>query len=197
MRIALFVLVALLALPAAAQPLTAGASLPEANRALTAADGSSRTLSALMGENGLVVVFWSNVCPWTERYSDRLVALARDYRPAGVGFVAVNANDSTRFPDEDVATMRLTADQIGFTFPYVVDPGNALSRAFGARNAPQFYYFDATGTLRYEGALDSSPADPSRVEHAYLRDAIDQVLANQEVEVQRTNALGCTIRAAQ
>ncbi|NNF56657.1 MAG: redoxin domain-containing protein [Rhodothermaceae bacterium] len=186
-----------LVLPVAAQPITVGSSLPQGDLALTQADGGQTTLRGLMGENGLVVAFWSNVCPWTERYTERLVILARDYQPTGINFVAVNANDSTRFPEEDVATMRLTADRDGFRFPYVVDPGSALATAFGARNTPQFYFFSADGVLRYEGALDSSPADASRAEDTYLSDAMDQSLAGQEVEVQRTNALGCTIKKAE
>lgn len=193
----LFAVLFAVARPVAAQPLAVGSSLPEGDRSLEAADGSRSTLQSLTGENGLVVVFWSNVCPWTERYTDRLVALARDYAPAGVGFVAVNANDSTRFPEEDVAAMRQTARQAGFTFPYVVDPGSALARAFGAVNAPEVFFFDAGGVLRYEGAMDSSPADPSRVQTAYLREAMDLVLAGQPVGVQSTNALGCTIKTAE
>jgi thiol-disulfide isomerase/thioredoxin len=186
-----------LALPLAAQPITVGSSMPQGDLALTRADGGQTTLRSLMGENGLVVAFWSNVCPWTERYTERLVMLARDYTPTGINFVAVNANDSTRFPDENVATMRLTADRDGFRFPYVVDPGSALATALGARNTPQFYFFSADEVLRYEGALDSSPADASRAEDTYLSDAMDQSLAGQDVAVQRTNALGCTIKRAE
>lgn len=193
-RLPLALALAALALPAAAQPLQVGQPLPEAAFTLTRASGGSVTPSGLAGENGLVVVFWSNVCPWTDRYADRLVALAREYVPAGIGFVAVNANDSTRFPDEDVATMRLTADRAGFSFPYVVDEGGRLADLLGARNTPQAFFFDAGMVLRYEGAIDSSPADPSRVDAPYLSDAMDLVLAGREVEVKSTNALGCTIK---
>src|SRR5690606_17963909 len=189
----LLFLLAGLAAPASAQ-LQVGQPLPEAAFSLTSAAGGTVTPSGLAGEHGLVVVFWSNVCPWTDRYAERLVALARDYAPAGIAFLAVNANDSTRFPDEDVATMRLTADRAGFPFPYAVDEGGRLADALGARTAPEVSFSDAGMVLRYRGALDSSPADPARVEHPYLRDAMDLVLAGREVEVQSTNALGCTIK---
>ena len=185
---------AVLALPSAAQPLQVGQPLPEMAYPLTSAAGGTVTLEGLAGESGLVVVFWSNVCPWTDRYAERVVALARDYAPAGIGFVAVNANDSTRFPDEDLATMRLTADRAGFPFPYVVDEGGQLAATLGARTAPQAFFFDDGMILRYEGAIDSSPADAARADDPYLRDAMDLVLAGREVEVQRTNALGCTIK---
>ncbi len=185
---------ALLAVPAFAQGLAPGSPLPAAaDASLRSTTDATVSLRASMGENGLVVVFWSNVCPWTERYAERLVLLARDYQPAGVNFIAVNSNDSTRFPEEDFASMRRMAAQAGFPFPYVVDDGS-LAAAFGVRSAPQVYFFGADGALKYVGAIDSSPADPARVQTAYLRDAMDQVLAGQEVEVRQTNALGCTIK---
>lgn len=188
---------ALFAAPVLAQDGTTvavGSSLPgAADGTFQLADGSSATLRSLMGESGLVVVFWSNVCPWTERYADRLAILARDYQPAGVRFVAVNSNDSTRFPEEDVASMRRVAAQNGFDFPYLVDDGS-LARALGARNTPQVYFFGMDTVLKYMGAIDSSPADPSRVETPYLKNAMDQHLAGQAIEVRQTNALGCTIK---
>jgi thiol-disulfide isomerase/thioredoxin len=196
LRLLVALALAATALPAAAQPLQIGQPLPEAAFSLTSAAGGPLSLSGLAGENGLVVVFWSNVCPWTDRYADRLAALAREYEPAGIGFVAVNANDSTRFPDEDVATMRLTADRAGFSFPYAVDGGGLLANVLGATNTPQAFFFDSATVLRYRGAIDNSPADPARVDVAYLRNAMDFVLAGEEVEVQSTNALGCTVKTA-
>jgi hypothetical protein len=147
-----------------------------------------------MGENGLVVVFWSNVCPWTERYTDRIVQLARDYQPAGIAFVAINSNDSTRFPDENFASMRLTAASAGFPFPYLMDDSGAVSLALEAQNTPQVFFYGPDGTRLYEGAIDDSPADASRATTAYVRNAMDQHLAGQPIHVQRTSALGCTIK---
>jgi len=196
-----FIALALLALsaPAFAQPadgLGAGAALPEATRTLSAADGASVTLSGAAGQNGLVVVFWSNVCPWADRYAERVAELADSYVPAGIGFVAVNPNDASRFPEEGPEGMQQAATAAGFAFPYVVDDGGTLARAFHVRSAPTVYFFDAAGTLVYEGAIDDSPSSGDDVEAAYLEDAMDQHLAGRPVEVQRTAALGCTLRLA-
>ena len=113
-----------------------GSAIPRGDHPLRTTEDESATLNGLMGQNGLVVIFWSNVCPWTERYTDRIVDLARDYQPAGIAFAAVNSNDSTRFPDEDFASMRRTSASAGFPFPYLVDDSGAVSIAFGARNTP-------------------------------------------------------------
>jgi peroxiredoxin len=186
--------------PAAAQPgdppggLGAGAPLPEPDLTLTAADGRALSVRSAMGPNGLVVVFWSNGCPWAERNAERLAALGRDYSPAGIGFVAVNPNDPATLPAEGAEGMQRAAAALGF--PYLSDEGGALARAFGVRSAPTTFLFDAAGRLVYEGAIDDSPADPASVEVPYLQQAMDQHLAGVAVEVQRTAALGCAVQAA-
>ena len=192
-----FLVSAFLVSGAVAQPdggLSAGSAIPRGDHPLRSTEDESVTLNGLMGQNGLVVIFWSNVCPWTDRYTDRIVDLARDYQPAGIAFAAVNSNDSTRFPDEDFASMRRTSASAGFPFPYLMDDSGAVSIAFGARNTPQVYFFSNAGVLLYEGAIDDSPADPGRVEAPYLQSGMDQHLAGQAIEVQLTNALGCTIK---
>lgn len=173
---------------------SSGSAIPRGDHPLRTTEEESVTLNDLMGENGLVVAFWSNVCPWTERYTERLVRLARDYQPAGIAFAIINSNDSTRFPDEVFASMRLTAASGGFPFPYLMDDSGAVSIAFGARNTPQVYFYSTVGALLYEGAIDDSPADPERVQVPYLQQGMDQHLAGQAIGVQLTNALGCTIK---
>ncbi len=187
------------AAPVLAQPadsLNTDTVLPAsvASVVLPAADGGSGSLSGAAGTNGLVVLFWSNVCPWAVRYTERVSALAERYVPAGIGFVAVNSYDAARNPHESADGMERARTEAGFTFPYLADADGAVARAFGVRSAPTAYFFDSAGRLVYEGAIDDSPSSPGEVEVAYLEDAMDQHLAGLTVDVLRTAALGCTIR---
>lgn len=194
--LALLALALVTAAPVAAQQpaLAPGGTLPLATRAFTTAQGGQVTLRQATGQTGLVVVFWSNACPWTERYAARVAELARDYTAPGIGFVAVGSNDPVRFPDESAERVRARLGQFGFDFPYVMDEGGALARAFGVRNTPQVFFFSADGTLLYDGAIDDSPAAEARVTRPYLRQAMDQHLAGLPVEVRQTQAFGCTVR---
>jgi hypothetical protein len=192
------ILAVVLAVPAAfAQPadpadgLGAGAPLPEAGRSLQDVSGRSLTLGGSAGPSGLVVAFWSNTCPWAERNAARLADLGREYGPAGIAFVAIGADDGA-------GTAGASAQQVAASLgvPYVADPGGALARAFGVRSLPTAFYFSGDGRLVYEGAIDDSPADADAVDVPYLRQAMDQHLANVPVEVQRTAPLGCALRDA-
>ncbi|WP_420457390.1 redoxin domain-containing protein [Rubrivirga sp.] len=187
---------ALLAVGASAQGLTYGDPVPLAAESFATADGAQSTLATAGGPAGLVVVFWSNACPWTDRYTPRLADLATRYTPAGIGFVLVNANDPAVSERETLAASREMATTAGLVMPYLADPDGRLAAAFGATNAPHAFFFDGTGALRYDGTLDDSPASADRVRVPYLAQAMDQSVAGLPIEVQRTQAFGCTLKRA-
>ncbi|WP_412062958.1 redoxin domain-containing protein [Rubrivirga sp. IMCC45206] len=195
-RSLLLALALMLAAPLASAQLATGAAPPMADQPLAAADGSTLSLAQAAGPSGLVVMFWSNACPWTDRYAPRLASLVERYAPAGIGFVLVNPNDPTANQHETVAASREAAAKAGLAVPYLADPTGAVAAAFGATNAPHVYFFDGSGALRYDGALDDSPASANRVRVPYLAQAMDQSIAGLPVEVQRTQAFGCSIKRA-
>lgn len=188
--------------------------LPLADQTLAAANGSSLTLGSAAGPEGLVVLFWSTACPWTERYAPRVSDLVSSYAPAGVGFVLVNS-------DGPVATTEAAASEAAMggaapagekgeraslsarrrqassalTPPYVDDADGSLAGAFGARSTPHVFFFGPDQTLVYDGAIDDSPADAGRARVSYLQQAMDQSIAGIPVEVMKTQAFGCTIKA--
>ena len=180
----------LLALPAAAQEqgLGAGAAIPDAGAAFTDAAGRSLTLGGSVGSAGLVVAFWSDTCPWAERNADRLAALASEYARAGVAFVAVGAGESG---GAGAASAQQLSDRLGMPF---VTNGARLAEPFGVASLPTVFFFGRDGRLVYEGAIDDSPADADAVEVPYLRQAMDEYLAELPVSVQRTAPLGCALR---
>ena len=176
----------LLSLPAQAQEvLEVGAALPLTGQTFSTTEGASLTLGDATGSAGLVVMFWSDACPWVDKYADRAASLAQSYGRAGVGFVFVQSEP-------------LSEDGEGANpgAPIVMDTQGTLAKAMGARNAPQAFFFGADGRLAYQGAIDDSPANVDRVRIPYLQQAMDQSIAGVPIEVQTTRALGCTIKTA-
>lgn len=179
---------------AAAQELPLGSSLPMADQTLTSPDGSPVVLADVLGSAGTVLIFWSNQCPWVDKYEDRIGALADQYGGAGFAFLAVNANDPQAFPKESAPESRKPAQQLGQAFSYLMDTGSALAKALGASRTPHVFVFDADRTLVYTGTIDDSPGDPGNVQKTYLKDVLDALQAGQEVAVAKTKAFGCTIK---
>lgn len=191
-----FLAVSVLASPAAAQELVPGSAMPMADVAMSDVDGGEATLARLAGEQGTVVIFWSNQCPWIQRYEERLIALTDSFAPLGLSFVLVNSNDGSAFPQESPAESRATFERSGFPsgVAYLIDPTSELARSFGAERTPHAFVFDESGVLVYMGAIDDSPGDPANVSARYLRSALDAVVSGADVAVPQTKAFGCTIK---
>ena len=105
---------------------------------LPATDGKNYSLASFR-EDVLVVIVSCNHCPYVVAYEERMVALANEYQPRNVGWLAVNANDATRYPDDGMEPMKLRARERGFRFPYVRDDSQAFVRALGARFTPEVF----------------------------------------------------------
>jgi thiol-disulfide isomerase/thioredoxin len=160
---------------------------------LPGTDDKNHSLSELTGKL-LVVVVSCNHCPYVVAYEPRMVALANEYHPHGVQFLAVNANDVTRYPDDGMQAMKLRARERDFPFPYVRDDSQAFVRALGARFTPEVFVFDEARKLRYHGRIDDNHRDLSKVTSHDLRAAIDALLTAKDPAVAQTTAFGCSVK---
>ena len=139
------------------------------------------------------MVFTCNHCPYALAWHERIVAAARDY--AGrVNFLAVNPNDGRRYPADSFDAMRerVEADG-GWPLPYLRDEEQGVARAYDAKTTPDVFVVDGDGRLRYRGAPDADHRDPS-LDAAWLRLAIDAVLAGDRPERPETEPVGCSIK---
>ena len=186
----------LFAVPAAAQPepMPLGSTMPSAT--LQRVDGTAVQLSNVAGQTGTVLLFWSNQCPWVDRYEDRVMDLVVRFQPQSVQFLLVNSNDASAFPQESLDASRDRANERGYQALYVRDNGSSLARALGATRTPHAFVFDADQTLIYTGTIDDSPSGPQGVTKTYLADVLAAVTSGGEVPVPRTKAFGCTIKFA-
>lgn len=182
-----------------AQPeeLPLGSELPGLNQSLERIDGTSVSLSSLTGKQGTVFIFWSNQCPWVQKYEGRVNKLVSQFQSQGIRFIYVNSNDASAFPQESLKASRQRAQDQGYDATYVRDSGSALAQALGASRTPHVYVFDTANTLVYVGAIDDSPGDPGNVKKTYLRDALSALVQSSEIDVAKTKAFGCTIKYQQ
>jgi hypothetical protein len=85
------------------------------------------------------------------------------------------------------------AAEQGYVFAYAHDAGQDVARAYGAQRTPEVYVLDAERRIRYHGAIDDD-RDEAMVREAWLRDALDAVLAGRAPATADTPAVGCTIK---
>jgi len=155
-------------------------------------DGGRQGFSTLADRDVLVLIFSSNRCPTAKAYADRMNDLQHEYETKGVQLVAINSNDPNLYPDESYSRMAERAAEDGYLFPYVVDDGQRVARAYGARCTFHVFVLDRARRLRYEGRFDDSRL-AARVTTHDLRNAIDDILAGHEVRVSVTRPFGCSL----
>jgi peroxiredoxin len=140
----------------------------------------------------VVLVFLANHCPIVGMYEDRIIDFTKDYKDKGVRVVGISV--STREDDKLPAIKSYMKDHKS-NYIYAYDESQAVGRAYGATNTPQFFVLDKERKIRYTGAMDDTNQE-SKVSKTYLRDAVDAVLKGETPAVDETKARGCAISYA-
>jgi peroxiredoxin len=158
---------------------------------LNDSNGKSVSLSALREKKALVVVFIGTECPLSNLYMVRLAELAREFRPRGVSFLAINSNSQ-----DTQERMADHAKKHPLPFPILKDDKNVIADRFGARRTPEAFVLDGERRIRYQGRIDDQfgigykRAGPTRRDLAL---ALDEVLAGKTVTSPTTPVTGCRI----
>ena len=173
------------------EEISIGSKMPGSDYILKNINGKESELSTYKKENGLLVIFSCNTCPWVIRWQGRYNPISELCSKNNIGFVAVNSNASQHDGVDSFDSMKEHADKYEYMFPYVLDRGSSLAKAFGAMVTPHVYLFDKKGNLRYRGAIDDGPR---KVKRNYLVDAINSVSKGKSVRTQTTKTLGCSIK---
>lgn len=145
------------------------------------------------GSPATVVVFTCNHCPYALAWQDRIARAARDYADRGVRFLAINSNDSERYPRDSYEAMQQRVAAEDWPLPYLHDATQEVARAYGAQTTPDVFVLDSGRRVRYRGAPDSDYDDPTQGA-AWLRQAIDAVIDGREPSPAETQPVGCSIK---
>lgn len=160
-------------------------------------DGTMVSLSDFGNAKGFIVIFTCNTCPYAQAYEDRIIALDAKYKPQGVPVIAINPNDPSAKPGDSFAKMKERAAEKGFTFPYLLDEGQKVYPQYGATRTPHVFLLEKTASgnmVKYIGAIDDNYQDASQVDETFVENAVDAMLAGNEINPKTTKAIGCGIK---
>jgi peroxiredoxin len=170
-----------------------GDAVVDADVKMEGSDGSMLSINDVKGDKGTLVIFTCNHCPFVIGWQDTMVELGNIYMQKGIGVIFINSNDPA-VKGDTLDGMQELAKKKGYKFPYVVDKTSDVARNFGAKKTPDVFLFDADNNLAYQGAVGEGGQRPTEGGEIWLKDALDALVAGNEVENSQTKAVGCGIK---
>ena len=157
-------------------------------------DGVEYSLNSFAENKVLAIIFMCNHCPYVKAVIQRLIDLQEETLSQGVRLVGINCNDAQKYPDDSFENMQKVAMEWGMNFPYLFDESQAVAKKYDAVCTPDIYVYGKEGKLLYRGRIDDNWENADQVTQRDLKQAIDCILANQEVPAKQLPSIGCSIK---
>lgn len=133
----------------------------------------------------LAVVFLSAKCPCSNSHIPEIKSLAQDFPE--VSFVAVHSNQ-----DESDTMAKTYFSQLKFSFAVIQDEKAKLADQFQALKTPHAFLLSKEGLILYQGGISNSK-DCKNSDRLFLREALEDLKANQKIRTPEGRTLGCAI----
>ncbi|MDZ7806942.1 MAG: redoxin family protein [Gracilimonas sp.] len=177
--------------------LSFGNVIPLVDQQVEDTSGRNISLRQAADNNGLIVIFSSNTCPWVAKWEDRMIDISTFASSNDFGMIVLNSNERIRDRGESLNDMNRRAQKQGYNFLYALDSGHELADAFGAQYSPEVFVFDLNLQLVYHGAIDDDPDNASGVSNAYVMNALKALLDGETIQPRQTRIIGCSIKRSE
>ncbi|MDA8561676.1 thioredoxin family protein [Gammaproteobacteria bacterium] len=153
------------------------------------------SLEEIKSNKGTVIIFICNHCPYVKLILKKIISVANEYQAKGFSFVAINSNDTNKYPDDSPENMRTMAINYKFNFPYLFDESQNIAKTYHAACTPDFYLFDKNLLCVYRGRFDeATPGNNKPVTGNDLINALNAIHENQQIDQNQIPSVGCNIK---
>lgn len=174
--------------------LPIGGSMPKADVKLKDISGAEISVKEVKKENGILVMFSCNTCPYVIKNQQRTAEVAKYAEQNKIGIIILNSNEGQRDDADSYEAMKTYAKEQGYKWHYAIDKNNELADAYGANRTPECFLFNKDLKLVYHGAIDDNPSDEGSVKRQHLKEAINELSAGKEVSYKESRSVGCSIK---
>ncbi|NGM70964.1 thioredoxin family protein [Natronolimnobius sp. AArcel1] len=165
---------------------------------LEGVDGETYTLESFADNEALLVVFTCNHCPYAQAKFDLLNEIATDHDDVAV--VGINPNDAEEYPEDSLESMAEFVEDGTIQYDaYLQDDTQTVAEAYGAVCTPDPFLFERDDDaeafqLVYQGRLDDALSPDDEPTRYHVREAIDAILAGEDVDLEWQPSQGCSIK---
>ena len=153
------------------------------------------SLNDVKGENGTLIMFICNHCPYVLAVIKEIVKDCKELENNGINSVAIMSNDPKVYEEDSFENMIQFAENNKFNFPYVIDETQEIGNAYGAVCTPDFFGYNKNSELQYRGRiLEARKLKPIHTGDTELRKAMKLIAETGKGPQEQIPSMGCSIK---
>ncbi len=152
------------------------------------------SLNDVKGENGTLIMFICNHCPYVLATIKETVNNCKELENNGIKSIAIMSNDPKVYEEDSFENMVSRMEEFNCPWTYLYDESQKIAQSFGALKTPHFFIFDQNWKLLYTGRNTDNPRNTDLRTTDDLHDALRQAVAGENITVPITNPIGCNIK---
>jgi len=162
---------------------------------LKSTDNKILSLNDIKGENGTLIMFICNHCPYVKAVTKDIIEECIEFKKIGINSVAICANDSINYPEDSFENMIEFAKKNRFSFPYLIDETQEIAKIYDAVCTPDFFGYNKDLKLQYRGRLrELKNLVPVRDVESDLSKAMKQIVKTGKGPEKQIPSAGCSIK---
>ena len=163
---------------------------------LKSTDNKIISLNDVKGENGTLIMFICNHCPYVKVIIKELAKDCNELKKDGINSVAIMSNDTKNYPEDSFDNMIKFADDNNFgTINYLFDETQEIARKYGAVCTPDFFGYNKNFELQYRGRFrELKDLKPINNGDSDLKIAMKMVAQTQKGPDEQIPSMGCNIK---
>ena len=153
------------------------------------------SLNDVKGENGTLVMFICNHCPYVKAIIEDIVEDFRKLETSGIKSVAICSNDVKNYPEDSFDNMIKFSKIHNFCFPYLFDETQKIAKTYGAVCTPDFFGYNKNLELQYRGRIrELKDLKPVKSGDSDLYKAMKQIAETGKGPKDQIPSMGCNIK---
>jgi len=153
------------------------------------------SLDMVKGDNGTLVMFICNHCPYVKAVIKDIVEDVKFLEDLGIKSVAIMSNDVKNYPEDSFKNMISFSKLHNFSFPYLIDDTQKIAKDYDAVCTPDFFGYNKNIELQYRGRIrELKDLKPVNQGDSELRTAMKLVAKSGKGPKNQIPSMGCNIK---
>ena len=162
---------------------------------LKSTDNKIISLNDIKGDNGTLIMFICNHCPYVKAVIEDIVEDTNKLADFGIKSVAICSNDVKNYPEDSFENMIGFSKENNFKFPYVIDETQEIAKRYGAVCTPDFFGYNKNLELQYRGRIrELKSLKPVINGDSDLKTAMKMIAKTQKGPDEQIPSMGCNIK---